>query len=603
MTDLKERLDHELSGIAPAVGARAAVDRRIDRRKRRRRLALPVVTLLVTGGIVTALTYAFAPGPPRGPADSAVIALPGEPFQAIVDGDALWVLTSEPGCDGPVCAGFVVKIDTIHRVVTVQVPVTSPTGLTAGAGSIWLASFADATLIRLDPETGRVEATIPLVLPGEEPGSDWEFLPTNVDANEEGVWVSTARGAVAHIDPATNEVVAVIPLPPESLGGVAIGREGIWLDNGLGGVIRVDPETHEVEEEGSIDDEVGRRLSVGTPVARGGSVWMVGNWARPVEELGEKAYEATEREALVEIDERTGEVASILDLPKEATWASLLEDRDVWLVEGDGASLRRLDLVTGQLGELIPVPFGRPLAVSGSIAWSAAGSSIRSWPIEFASSDSAEPPTRTDVSALMGVHRRLEATLSDLWEAEAYLDELRGEIEAAREGLDYIRRQIGSGKATPRQRFQMRQERELIRRFTLSALARQAEVSSLRAEAELQRTRRSDLLPPEHGAVLPDVATITCDGDAAGGTHVSFPVVRTQSDGVHIRVLNRISNERVFLSIEPDGRTYPVSGGATAAIIVPSAHLGDVQIVCTYVHSPESWERPAHPLWVARGDD
>jgi streptogramin lyase len=396
MSELRERLDRELATVIPSVGARAEVERRLDQRTRRRRVAVPATALLVTAAIVGGLTYAFRSVEPTGPADSTSIALPGAAFQAIVHGDALWALTTEPGCDGPACRGFVVKVDTERGEVAAQIPVTSPTGLTAGAGSIWLASFADAMLIRIDPETADVDATIPLVLPGEEPGSDWKFLPTHVDANEDGVWVSTARGAVAHIDPATNTVVDVVPLPPESLGGVVIGRDGVWLDNGLGSVIQVDPETHEVEHQGSIDDEAGRRLSVGTPIARGGSLWLVGNWARPVEEFGEDFYEATDRQALVSIEESTGEVTMIVDLPKQPCCAWLLDDGDVWLVEGDGALIRRLDTHTGDLAEPIPVPIGRPLVVSGTTAWSAFGDSIRSWELPDGTGPTATPsPTVT----------------------------------------------------------------------------------------------------------------------------------------------------------------------------------------------------------------
>jgi streptogramin lyase len=379
MSDLRERIDRELERVLPTRDARAAVDRRAARRRRHRTVLLPVVTLIVTAGLVAGLTFAFGPEPPPGPAQAASIPMPGEPIQAIVHGDALWVITQDPGCEGPACPGFVVKVDTLKGEVTGQVAVTSPTGLTAGAGSIWLASFADATLIRLDPETASIEATIPLVLPGEEPGSDWKFLPTHVAANQDGVWVSTARGAVAHIDPATNSVVDVVPLPPESLGGVVIGRDAVWLDNGGGGVIRVDPKTHQVEEMGSIYDEAGSRLSVGIGLARAGTLWALGTWGRPVEELGEKFYEATDREAIVSIEESTGDVSRIIDLPKQPCCASLLVDGDVWLVEGDGASLRRLDPSTGDLAEPIPVPFGRPLVVSGTTAWSAVGESIRRW--------------------------------------------------------------------------------------------------------------------------------------------------------------------------------------------------------------------------------
>jgi streptogramin lyase len=392
MSDLKDRLDRELGRVLPARDARAAIDSRFTRRRRRRTVLLPTATLLLTAALVAGLTYAFSPDPPGPPGDDREIAMPGQPIQAMVDGDALWVLTHDPGCEGPVCAGYVVRVDTTLGEITARTPIMSPLGLASGAGGIWVASFADATLLRLDPATANVEATIPLVLPGEEPESDWKFLPTHVDANEDGVWVSTARGAVAHIDPATNSVVDVVPLPPESLGGVAIGRQGVWLDNGLGGLIRVDPKTHAVEEEGSIDDEIGRRLSVGTPIARDGTLWLVGTWGRPVEGLDGLTYESTEREALVQIDERTGEVVSVLDLPKEATWASLLEDDAIWLVEGGGASLRRLDPVTGELGQVVAVPFGMPLAISGPHAWSAVGESIRRWELPL---DAAPfvPPT------------------------------------------------------------------------------------------------------------------------------------------------------------------------------------------------------------------
>lgn len=419
MSELRERLDQELATVTPSVDARAEVERRLRRRTRRRWVAVPVTALLTTATIVGGLTYAFRSVRPNGPADATSIPMPGEPFQAIMDGDALWVLTAEPGCDGPACRGFVVKVDTERGEVTARLPVASPMGLTAGAGSIWLASFADATLLRLDPETADVEATIPLVLPGEEPGSDWKFLPTHVDANKNGAWVSTARGAVAHIDPATDEVVEVIPLPPESLGGVTIGQEGVWLDNGLGGVIKVDPETHEAEGQGSIDDEAGRRLSVGTPIARGESLWLVGNWARPVEELGERTYEATDRQALVEIDERTGEVVSILDLPNQPCCAWLLENGDAWLVEGDGTRLRRLDPVSGQLGPRVGVPFGRPLVVSGTNVWVAEGTNLRAFELLQGGSVTSPSPSISAASANGSIFFRsqIRAGVPTAWEA------------------------------------------------------------------------------------------------------------------------------------------------------------------------------------------
>jgi hypothetical protein len=98
---------------------------------------------------------------------------------------------------------------------------------------------------------------------------------------------------------------------------------------------------------------------------------------------------------------------------------------------------------------------------------------------------------------------------------------------------------------------------------------------------------------------FPDVVTVTCDGDYQGGTHVSSPVVRPRADGVHLRVINLITNERVFLTIEPDGGTHAVSGGGTVTLVVSQLAAGDVELVCTYVHPPGSWERSSHLLWIA----
>jgi hypothetical protein len=390
MSDLKERLDRELAEVSPAIHARAAIARRAERRRRRRRLALVPATLLVTATIIAGLTYAFRAGPqPPGPAEDGSILVSGEPVEAIAVGDALWVLTQEPGCEGPVCSGSVAKVDTRLGEVVARVPMTSPQAAAAGAGSIWIASFADDTVVRLDPATARIEATIPLTLPFEVADGDRRFLPFDLDATDEAVWVSTGRGAVAHIDPSTNDIVGMARLPGGTGGPVAIGNVGVWVADSLNGAILVDPVSHHVVDAVRLDDEAGQRFSMNTLVARGGAIWVVGNWARPVEELDSAGYVAGEGHAVVEIDESDGNVDSILDIRDGPAW--LLDGDDLWVVEDDGAYLRRVDVDDRTLSSAVPVPFGRPLAVSGTTAWSAVGDSIRSWELP----DSTPGPTAT----------------------------------------------------------------------------------------------------------------------------------------------------------------------------------------------------------------
>jgi streptogramin lyase len=308
------------------------------------------------------------------------IRLPGRPLQAIVEGDALWVLTDEPGCEGPVCAGDLVKVDIVHNRVVGDVPVRSPHGLAAGNGSIWVTSFVDDTLFRVDPASAEVEATIRLRLPFEASANDRAFLPFDLDAIGDAVWISTGRAAVARVDPRTSRVVDVVVLPDHTGGNdVSIGLEDVWVTGDLNGAVRIDPNTNRVADVIGVEDEAGRRLSANQLVAGDGSVWVLGNWGRPVGADGSE-YVAGPGQALVRIDGTTGAVASIREVPdirEGAAW--LLEDEDVWLVQRDGAEMRRVETATDELGPTVSVPFGRPLAVDGSRIWSGAGESVRSW--------------------------------------------------------------------------------------------------------------------------------------------------------------------------------------------------------------------------------
>jgi hypothetical protein len=66
MRDLRERLDRELERIVPGPGARAEIERRALRRRRRSRAFLAPTTLLLAVGLVAGLTYAFRSAPNRG---------------------------------------------------------------------------------------------------------------------------------------------------------------------------------------------------------------------------------------------------------------------------------------------------------------------------------------------------------------------------------------------------------------------------------------------------------------------------------------------------------------------------------------------------------
>lgn len=120
----------------------------------------------------------------------------------------------------------------------------SADGVAAGAGAVWVTSSADDTLLRIDPERGRIAAEIPIAAaPGERVAG-----PYGVVVGYGSVWVSNALAdTLTQVDPRSNAVSANIGVGRRPT-DVAIGSGAVWVLNaGDGTVSRVDPETAEVE--------------------------------------------------------------------------------------------------------------------------------------------------------------------------------------------------------------------------------------------------------------------------------------------------------------------------------------------------------------------
>jgi virginiamycin B lyase len=132
--------------------------------------------------------------------------------------------------------------------------------LAAGAGGVWLT--AKNSVLRLDPSTGRVVATVAV------PQAPCMASVTGFGA----LWTATCSPAgLARIDPGTNQVTDHVRLRVASaLGGegsIGVGTDGIWLvvdGPGCSGcrLIRVDPETMHMNAR--------VRVSEGSAAVRGG---------------------------------------------------------------------------------------------------------------------------------------------------------------------------------------------------------------------------------------------------------------------------------------------------------------------------------------------
>jgi hypothetical protein len=95
------------------------------------------------------------------------------------------------------------------------------------AGSVWVPSTADGTVVRIDPATRAVVTTIAAVAPAPAPPSCEPFVACGYLNAALGsgadVWVSCdSCGEIVRIDAATNRVAARIAVPPRP-GGLAVG--------------------------------------------------------------------------------------------------------------------------------------------------------------------------------------------------------------------------------------------------------------------------------------------------------------------------------------------------------------------------------------------
>ena len=334
MTMLEDRLRTHLETVAAQIASPPldpGFPARRARRRRQNRLAAAAAAVVITiGGIGTALAAttgdeesrtqvvdqpevtADVEPPSTDPVPPTVSVPSSESSQP---GDTTVDVASPPAEEPPPPPEM---IDVSGTVSVVDYGAESVSGVSAGAGAIWAVSIADDRLpdvVRLDPETGEIVARIGLRALGVVAGPDAVWVPatdgslhrvdpaTNAvvasvpvvendpnwfgsgDANADGVWLSPlldpkgepfGRERVfeaTRVDPATDSVTAVVSVPePGWFGPVAVTDDAVWVGSGRM-VHRIDPETNEVVASVVMPNSA----DVGDVVADGDTVWIIGS--------------------------------------------------------------------------------------------------------------------------------------------------------------------------------------------------------------------------------------------------------------------------------------------------------------------------------------
>lgn len=223
------------------------------------------------------------------------------------------------------------QIDPATNTVTKSIPVeVVPYALALDGETLWVSSFLDDMVVRVDLGSGEVVANVGVP------------KPTGIAVGFDGVWVVEKRDdTVARIDPSTNKVVAEISLGergPNDLCGmcvenVVVGSEAVWTSNNEGrSVSRIDPESNKVTA--TID----LPLRPWQVAAGGGSIW-----ASQFESGPNGGFQNQSTWAVARIDEGTNEATSYpVKGAMGVTWAG----DALWVTEPGrrGDSLARLEV-------------------------------------------------------------------------------------------------------------------------------------------------------------------------------------------------------------------------------------------------------------------
>jgi streptogramin lyase len=150
-----------------------------------------------------------------------------------VDDTGIWVSDHD--------GGRLLHLDPDTGSVVETIDVAGARGITAGFGSIWVASDepGNARIVRIDPTNHSVVETI--AVPGGV-----EFIAAGADA----VWVTDkSSGMVRRIDPSTNSVSAEIDTGLRIARFVLVAAGKVWVNGSMGtgylnGLLTIDPATN-----------------------------------------------------------------------------------------------------------------------------------------------------------------------------------------------------------------------------------------------------------------------------------------------------------------------------------------------------------------------
>jgi virginiamycin B lyase len=221
-------------------------------------LWIRALAALVTLSAACGPSGASSPTPTASPPHGSVITIPVgvNPAGVAVGKDAAWVANAGEGTVSKIdlrshrqVAKIVVgspvnlvgcETTSIHQTPHGDFRIRScdlPKAVAVSTGALWAGQGDTKSLVRIDPVTDKVVATIPIGIEA------WYIA-----ASDTAVWATDWRtNTVVRVDPATNGLVATIPNLPAGTTGIAIAPGAVWVASSRAGTLtKIDSTTNQV---------------------------------------------------------------------------------------------------------------------------------------------------------------------------------------------------------------------------------------------------------------------------------------------------------------------------------------------------------------------
>jgi YVTN family beta-propeller protein len=228
-----------------------------------------------------------------------------------------------------------VRIDPATFELVAAVPVgTDPAAVAGGGGSVWVANGQDGSVTGVDPDTNRVQHTIPASGSGPVgPGGPGLAFASG------SLWLAnTAQRQVDRVEPGTDTTRIPVDASPIAIAAAAPDADAVWVaartQSGGGLVARIDATSNRVDHRIPLP-HAPTGLAI-TPDGR--RVWVA----------------SAADKAIRRVDTDAGRVGKRIELPQAPDQAAYGDDA-VWVTSSKGNAVLRIDPATSKVE---PIPVG-----------------------------------------------------------------------------------------------------------------------------------------------------------------------------------------------------------------------------------------------------